>query len=367
MAELKLFLSGDVMTGRGIDQILRHPGDPTLYEGWARSAVDYVDLAEERGGPIPRAVDPSYIWGDALAILEESSASFRIINLETAITDDGDPWPGKGIHYRMHPDNAACISVAKVDCCTLANNHVLDWSYRGLEQTVSSVRGAEAMVAGAGLVSFAAEEPAVLGAGEGRRVVVVALGTQSSGIEPSWRALPDRPGVALTVLSSSDVDTVAGRVAGVTRPGDVVVASIHWGHNWGFRVPLSHQMFAHDLIDRAGVHIVHGHSSHHPMGIEVYRGRPILYGCGDLINDYEGISGHEAYRPDLRFLYLVEMETGSGRLVRLELVPMLIHRFQLGMAASEERHWLMETLNREGERLGTSVELSGDSLLVRWR
>ena len=46
--------------------------------------------------------------------------------------------------------------------------------------------------------------------------------------------------------------------------------------------------FAHRLID-AGVDVVHGHSSHHPRPIEVYRGKLILYGCGDTIDDYEGI------------------------------------------------------------------------------
>jgi poly-gamma-glutamate synthesis protein (capsule biosynthesis protein) len=90
-------------------------------------------------------------------------------------------------------------------------------------------------------------------------------------------------------LSSAQVDVVAERVAAVVRTGDIVVVSIHWGPNWGYHVPSSHRRFARALIDRAGVHVIHGHSSHHPLGIEVYRNRPILYGCGDLINDYEGI------------------------------------------------------------------------------
>ncbi len=53
---IRLFLAGDVMTGRGIDQILPHPGDATLYEGYVHSAQDYVTLAERRCGPIPRAL-----------------------------------------------------------------------------------------------------------------------------------------------------------------------------------------------------------------------------------------------------------------------------------------------------------------------
>ncbi len=107
-----LFLCGDVMTGRGVDQILEHPGDPRLHESWAGSALEYVHLAERKNGPIPRAVDPAYIWGDALAALNAAGATARIINLETAVTDGGEPWPGKGIHYRMDPHNVACITSA---------------------------------------------------------------------------------------------------------------------------------------------------------------------------------------------------------------------------------------------------------------
>ena len=69
-AALTLFLCGDVMTGRGIDHILPHPGDPRLYEPWVTHAGTYVRLAEAANGPIARLVDPASIWGDALEILE---------------------------------------------------------------------------------------------------------------------------------------------------------------------------------------------------------------------------------------------------------------------------------------------------------
>jgi hypothetical protein len=73
-----------------------------------------------------------------------------------------------------------------------------------------------------------------------------------------------------------------------------------------------------DALTRAGLH---GHSSHHPRPIEVYQGRLILYGCGDLINDYEGISGYEKYRDDLRLMYLASVDA-NGALVGLRMVPM---------------------------------------------
>ena len=125
---LKLCLAGDVMCGRGIDQIMGHPGDPAIYEPWAKSAASYVDLAERRSGPIPRAVAPDYVWGDVLTDLREAAPDAFVVNLETAVTDRGSPWPGKGIQYRMHPANVDCLTAAGVDVAVLANNHVLDLS-----------------------------------------------------------------------------------------------------------------------------------------------------------------------------------------------------------------------------------------------
>src|SRR5207248_5995412 len=63
---VKLFLCGDVMTGRGIDQALPHSVNPVLYERYIRDAHAYVELAEAANGPIPRPVGFDYIWGDAL-------------------------------------------------------------------------------------------------------------------------------------------------------------------------------------------------------------------------------------------------------------------------------------------------------------
>lgn len=67
-----------------------------------------------------------------------AAPDFRIINLETSITTSED-WAPKDIHYRMHPANIPCLTVAKVDCCVLANNHVLDWGRSGLVETLETL------------------------------------------------------------------------------------------------------------------------------------------------------------------------------------------------------------------------------------
>jgi poly-gamma-glutamate synthesis protein (capsule biosynthesis protein) len=368
MAAATLFLCGDVMTGRGIDQILPHPSKPHLHESYVRSALGYVALAERVSGPIPRPVDFAYIWGAALAVLEEVRPDTRIINLETAVTTSEDAWPGKGINYRMHPANVACLTTAGIHCCVLANNHVLDWGYRGLEETLDSVRAAGIPTAGAGLNDAEAAAPAVIEL-QATRIQVFAFAMENSGVPRSWATGRNRPGVSfLADLSPQTADAVAQQVRAARRPGDIAVVSLHWGGNWGYDVPQEHRAFARRLIDAGGADVVHGHSSHHPMGIEIYRDRPILYGCGDFLNDYEGIHGHEAYRPELTLMYFATVDSGTGRLSRLMLTPMQIRRFRLNRAPEEEAHWLLGVLDCECRRLGARVEPQDDgSFEVRWK
>ncbi len=354
-----LFLGGDVMTGRGLDQIMTDPAPPELHESHATSARDYVRLAEAAHGPIPAPVGPAYVWGDALAALERAAPDLRIINLETAVTRRGRPAP-KGIHYRMSPENAGCLGAAGIDACVLANNHVLDWGLCGLEDTLDTLAALGIAAAGAGRTAEAAAAPAVLPVPGRGRVLLYGRGHGSSGIPPDWQAGPARPGVALLDdLSPRGATALADRIAAERRPDDVVGVSIHWGPNWGYAVTREQQAFARALIDSNRVDLVHGHSSHHFLGGERRRGRLILYGCGDLLTDYEGIGGYEEFRGDLALLYLARVTPGAGRPVDLEMQPCRLGRFRLQPTRPEDLDWLARRLDREYRRFGAEVAPTG--------
>ncbi|GAA2404518.1 CapA family protein [Streptomyces glaucosporus] len=361
-----LFLCGDVMLGRGVDQILPHPGDPELRETYVRDARAYVELAEAANGPIPAPVDPSWPWGEALETLDAAAPAARVLNLETSVTRSGDFAPGKGVHYRMDPDNLPCLTAVRPDVCVLANNHVLDFGRTGLEETLDALADAGVATAGAGRNAAAARRPATVPLGGDRRLLVFSLGMPSSGIPPGWAATGDRAGVDVAAgASPAAAEAVAGRIRQIRRPGDVAVVSVHWGPNWGYRVPGDEVRFAHALID-GGADVVHGHSSHHPRPLEAYRGGLVLYGCGDLVNDYEGITGHERYRDDLRLLYLVRLY-GDGRPPGVRMVPFQARRMRLRHAPDQDSRWLGAVLDRACRGLGTRVDREPDGTLVpRW-
>jgi len=194
------------------------------------------------------------------------------------------------------------------------------------------------------------------------------VGTPGSGVPPGWAAQPGRPGIAvLDPISAAAADQVAAAIEAVRRPGDVVVVSVHWGGNWGLAIPPEHRAFGRRLIDLGAAHVVHGHSSHHPLPVEVHRGHAILYGCGDLLNDYEGIAPYGRLRCDVGALYLLDLDPAGG-LQRLEIVPTRLRRLRLERADASAREWLREIFGEGGRALGTAVQQQPDGhFLLRWQ
>lgn len=360
---MKIFLCGDIMTGRGIDQILTHSVDPQIHESYLKDARKYVALAENRNGKIPRNVSDKYIWGDALSIWKKENPDLRIVNLETAITTN-ETFVPKGINYRMHPDNTSILSAAGIDVCVLSNNHILDWNSIGLAETIKSLEKNHIKHTGAGLTEKEAIEPAIFESAKGR-VLIFSLSHPSSGMPYDWKATDKRSGVFLiNDLGEKSFQNVLKMIEKYKKKDDIVIVSIHWGSNWGYDVSDSEIDFAHALIDLAGVDIVHGHSSHHPKPIEIYKGHPIFYGCGDFFNDYEGIGGHEEYRGDLALMYFISFETGPFKLQKIELDCLKIRRFALHRASARDTSWMYETLSRESEPFSIQLKRSEEENVI---
>ena len=98
---LRLAFAGDVMLGRGVDAVnVMHRCSPEIYESCCRSAFDYVRLARAAHGdpptghPAGRYDDPRRAWGTLLPDLRGGDDDRALcVNLETALTSRGAPWP----------------------------------------------------------------------------------------------------------------------------------------------------------------------------------------------------------------------------------------------------------------------------------
>src|SRR3712207_6596323 len=155
MTMITLALTGDVMLGRGVNETLR-------------------------------SVRPEEPWGDVLPLL--GSADLRIINLECAITEHRRPWSRtpKVFHFRADPVAAEVLGAARVDACSLANNHTLDFEEQGLLDTLTHLKTAGIRYVGAGRNLEEAGRPVLLEGG----VALVAF----TDNEPPFAAGPDKPG-----------------------------------------------------------------------------------------------------------------------------------------------------------------------------
>ncbi|HET8562231.1 MAG TPA: CapA family protein [Candidatus Binatia bacterium] len=291
-----------------------------------------------------------------------------MVNLETTITRSDTYWQDKEVHYRMNPENIGCLTATGIDCCVLANNHMLDWGIPGLLDTLDALDKAGIKHAGAGHNLREAQAPAILETGEGCRVIVFSLGSLSSGIPAEWSALEDRPGVNVIETQPGDpIRSLAKKIGEVKRKGDVVIISIHWGGNWGYKIPSAHRKLAHRLVDETELNILHGHSPHHVRAIEMYKECLILYGCGDFLNDYEGIEGYEDFRGDLGLMYFADVDPCARRLLGLRMVPTQVRRLRVNRASDVDSKWLEDLLNREGKQFGTRVTRSAENILtLRW-
>jgi poly-gamma-glutamate capsule biosynthesis protein CapA/YwtB (metallophosphatase superfamily) len=260
---------------------------------------------------------PEYPWGDTLPILH--SADWRICNLECVISDRGTPWSAypKAFHFRSAAKNIAVLEAARMNGVSLANNHVLDYGYDAMFEMLEILDRAGIVHSGAGAN---VKQASGLATAEicGRKLGLLAF----TDNEPEWEATADWPGVFYvpTDLNDSRAKQLLGIIRGHREVVDMLIVSAHWGSNWGYVPPKEHVVFAHALMD-AGADIVFGHSSHVFRGIESYKGRPIVYGAGNFVDDY---AVDIIERNDQSFIYLIDT---ANRIPRgLRMYPTVIRR-----------------------------------------
>ncbi|EDP51861.1 scramblase family protein [Aspergillus fumigatus A1163] len=360
---------GDVMLGRLVDQLWPQHVD----NAHERRVVSYFI---ERYPYLSKYThrDP---WGSALPLFHNSD--LNLINLETSATTTNDPWPSKAFNYRMHPANAAALREARIDYATLANNHTLDFGTDGLVETVWTMKESKIAFAGAGETTDESRRPAVL-----RLPRCAEAHAQDSHEQSSksysvhvyaasdhprdWAVVPTFHLIDYSARTREHLRTLLTSPPASTDTPEkpaLKIFSVHWGPNYTWQPAEKIRSLAHFLIDECGVDIVHGHSSHHVQGVERYRRKLIIYGCGDFVDDY---ALNEEYRNDLGAVWRVcvreeqdeeEADPESCRLVldRLEIFPTRCDRFQVTLLDpdDDDHLWVKRKITQLSEDMGTKV------------
>lgn len=317
---MQIALTGDVMLGRLVDQ--------------------YVIQN--------RSIGPDKIWSDVLPLLLK--AGRRLSNLECVISGQGREWQpeSKAFHFRAHPRAIDFLRAAKIDCVTLANNHVLDYGADALLECLALLDRAGIKRTGAGTSLTEALTPAIVDLPQGRLGVVSLTDN-----EPEWEEGERTPGIHYIAYDAKGlVEPYRSRLAQLLKQvrsqADLVMVSAHVGPNWG-PPSVAMRLLAHQIID-LGADLYWGHSNHTPQGIELYKGKAILHSSGDFIDDY-AVDAVE--RNDLSFLFIVELE--RGRIARIVLHPLCIEDLYVRLAKDQEITFLQRTMQAKCASFGSRI------------
>jgi poly-gamma-glutamate capsule biosynthesis protein CapA/YwtB (metallophosphatase superfamily) len=260
-----------------------------------------------------RAHGASSLWDGASRLLDRPS--WLLVNLECALTvhEERGAKAAPVFFFRAPPElGAVALHAAGVSCVNLANNHVLDFGVTGLLETLETLDDAGIAHVGAGRNLAAASAARLFSLG-GLRMAVLGF----TDNEPGWAASPTRPGVHYVPLDPRNAAfaAVLDRVAAAREQADLVVVSAHWGPNMHDRPRAAAREAARRLVE-AGAGVVHGHSAHVVQGVELIEGRPVLYDCGGLVDDY---AVDPVLRNDWSFLFLLDRGRAELRAAPLQL------------------------------------------------
>ncbi len=285
----------------------------------------------------------AYPWGNLLPLLLKND--LNIINLETTLTHSNETVP-KVFNFKATPDKVETLSIANINICNLANNHILDFGISGLQETIDTLNHADIAYVGAGMNVKNAAKPVII---EHNGLTVGIIGYTDN--EPGWKATDDKPGT--NYIQVGDIATVKQQLDTFKDKVDLVIATIHWGPNMREKPTQAFIDFAHAMIN-AGVDIIHGHSAHIFQGIEHYRTGLIMYDTGDFVDDY-------AVDPELRndrsFLFLVTVNKQGIKEVRL--VPTVISNMQVNIATDSDYDWCIKRMQQLSLSFGTHINNDG--------
>ncbi|MGE0372730.1 MAG: CapA family protein [Gammaproteobacteria bacterium] len=209
-------------------------------------------------------------------------ADVALVNLECVISARGAFWD-KGernpYYYRAPPWMIEVLTAGGIDVVMTANNHAMDFGPEALLDQQRLLDAVNIAAAGSGGNLDEAAQPRYVKVGD---IVLAVIGLTTYNREVAARA--DRAGVLWGDDPSRILDLLGPAVAAARRHADLVIFSPHWGGNWTERPTPQRIELAHALID-LGVDAILGHSAHQVHGIEIYKGRPIVYDMGNLLWD----------------------------------------------------------------------------------
>jgi hypothetical protein len=263
------------------------------------------DLAPIRSFKNTMETHPESIYGDLLPILK--SADLSIVNLESSLSDRGEPVFKSGAVFKGKPCHIKALKCVPFDVVTLANNHVFDYGVEAFKDTLDVLKQNHIQWTGAGMSITEAAIPLVMDIND----IKIAIVNFSEGEDLTKAG--KKPGVM-----GWDLSKIEEMIKTLRTTVDFIIVISHCGIEY-IPFPPPYVVKAFKQMAKAGADIVIGHHPHVPQGLQFFKQTPICYSLGNFAF-YQ--------QTDLKYRklgYLVNLKVSKESFLSLELIPYKIH------------------------------------------
>lgn len=254
-------------------------------------------------------------------------ADVAVGNLEGPLTERASAGPPWRFCLHGHPAYAQVLRKAGFGVLCLANNHMMDYGWEGVEESIQTLSEAGIHTFGAGVNLSMARNPLRLSLA-GLRVAF--LGYTDVPVNLPVFATESRPGVL-----AAEPQAMIEDIRSAKQGSDVVVVSLHWGHEM-FPYPTTRQRkLARELIS-AGANVILGHHPHVLQGVEQVNEGIVAYSLGTYSVCEEEWVGQNSNGESFRLMHMGPNDgwrrqavlnvalSGSGRVVAHGMTPTYI-------------------------------------------
>lgn len=311
----------------------------------------------------PNRQNPQSMFRHVSGLLKQGD--IRFCQLETNLSTRGAPLPQARLPMRAHPNSARALKDAGFQVISFASNHCMDFGQEAFFDTIATLKANGMEPIGAGVNIAEARRPAIVQR-NATRIAFLAYNSilpfgywaekDRPGCTPmrAWtfyeQVEPDQPGSRCrthTFAHKDDLEAMADDIEEAKSKADILILSIHWGIHF---VPAQLADYQCETARKAidcGADLILGHHPHILKGVEVYKGKVILYSLGNFaieqpaafMKDLYGTARHREIEelnpqwdekreyplpPETRNSLIVKCVISKKRIARISLLPVYL-------------------------------------------
>lgn len=229
---------------------------------------------------------------------------FRVLNIETVISDKGQSKNQVNYVFRSNPNNIEILKELKLNLAILGNNHSFDFQEEGLKDMLERFKESGIPTIGAGININEALKPYLV---ELNSMKFAFFSISLIGSKEDY-ANHKKSGIA------GWNSLLLQEITKIRKTVDYIFISIHWGKEYNPLVQ-SEQKKLVNLLFRNGANFIVGHHPHIPQAIEVYSNNAVVYSLGNFM------FGSANYLQEENLIAVFHFDKKNKKFLGIEVYP----------------------------------------------